>query len=64
MNISRRARTGAIAMLLAGTAAGAAAQTSGGTPPQTIPGLDGFSLPSSQPTPTPDRKSTRLNSSH
>lgn len=40
-------------MLLAGTAAGAAAQTSGGTPPQTIPGLDGFSLPSSQPTPTP-----------
>lgn len=40
-------------MLLAGTATGAAAQTSGGTPPQTIPGLDGFSLPSSQPTPTP-----------
>ena len=58
MNISRRVRTGTIAMLLAGTAAGAAAQTSGSAPPQTIPGLDDFNLPASQPRPTPTPEPT------
>ncbi|GAA0671151.1 hypothetical protein FHT00_001940 [Sphingomonas insulae] len=53
MHISRRVRTGTIAMLLAGTAAGVSAQTAGSTPPQTIPGLDNFNLPPSRPTPTP-----------
>jgi hypothetical protein len=54
MNMMRRTRSGVIALLLASTIAGTAlAQTT--TPPQTLPGLEGFSLPSSRPTgePTP-----------
>ncbi|MCP3733770.1 hypothetical protein M9979_02595 [Sphingomonas sp. RP10(2022)] len=53
-NISPRARFGAVALLLAGTATlPAAAQTGNTTVPQTLPGLDNFSLPSSRPTPVP-----------
>ncbi len=56
MTIPRRAQSGAIALLVAGLLAGVsplsvAAQTTSSPPPQTIPGLDGFSLPSSRPTP-------------
>ena len=54
MHISRRAPIGAIALLAATAAAvPASAQTGNTAAPQTIPGLDGFSLPSSQPAPTP-----------
>ncbi|NYD90375.1 outer membrane biosynthesis protein TonB [Sphingomonas melonis] len=54
MNMKRGARLSAIALLLAGAAAGpGVAQTSNTTAPQTIPGLDNFSLPPSQQAPTP-----------
>ena len=56
MYIKRRAPRRAIAIVAAGVAAMAwpvAAQTTGASPPQTIPGLEGFSLPSSRPTPAP-----------
>ncbi len=43
-----------IPLLMASAAASpAVAQTGNGAAPQTLPGLDNYSLPSSQPTPTP-----------
>lgn len=51
MTISRRARFGAIALLSAGVSALSAGAQTTSPPPQTLPGLDDFSLPSSRPTP-------------
>lgn len=54
MNMKRGARLSAVALLVAGAAAApGVAQTSNTTAPQTIPGLDNFSLTPSQQTPIP-----------
>lgn len=58
MSILRRTHIGVVAFLLAGaTGSAGLAQTGNGSAPQTLPGLDNFSLPSSRstisPSPTP-----------